>query len=642
MEQLLWTFEEVKRFANHPDTPLRQWALDRLTKRFSQQAGDVVVTMLDDPGRFIAREALDFLAETGETEKYGPILLERLKQATGETFGRLAWTLAKLGYRPALPVILTTFDQAIGNEDLYYLIQALGKFGGPQVRQTLWALLEKASASRNTTPARKNVFTTLFDVDKIASPTYHVTFLVETLLKVGQPEDIPRLVQQYRSWPFQEGYRSPLSAFAAGVEAGRLVEEMNYTAKSDLDTLLDRAEWWLNADLDLSDACFDDLTSAFENKYTGVFEALLAEARRLVKERGDDIAGWQAAWAAGEQLMGYQQRTLCTLLIFQAFVEQPATLLKQRQQEAGLGLGLLAQLSVDQDDQTHLDNAADKTETLLAILAEPREKVLPDIIDRVVALGPEIVPRLVDLFDPEDYGWGAIRLAEVFKRMARAYPGSCDAAIPKLIAAIHDEQGDYLLENCSYALEAIGLAAVEPVIKHLRSAKDMAREIYLTGVLAEIPTESAAQAILLKVKAGKPVDEMGLSALADIGSASAIEPLYRLWKPGGDHILAENLFILCELNGVQKPELPEWRRLVEAEEVRLAKIFAGEFDPGQELKNPADSKQMLMRTWQLQHEKPQSSKILSGQKKTLSKKEQKKRAAQRKGQVKGKKKKHRR
>ena len=84
----------------------------------------------------------------------------------------------------------------------------------------------------------------------------------------------------------------------------------------------------------------------------------------------------------------------------------------------------------------------------------------------------------------------------------------------------------------------------------------MSRQIYLTGVLGEIPVESATQVILEKIEAGESIGEMELGSLADIGSASAIEPLYQMWKPG-DHLLAEFLLILCELNGVQKPELPE-------------------------------------------------------------------------------------
>ena len=54
MEKLLWTFEDVVRFVDHPDRPLRHWALERLTKRFPKQAGDALLVMVDDPDGYIS------------------------------------------------------------------------------------------------------------------------------------------------------------------------------------------------------------------------------------------------------------------------------------------------------------------------------------------------------------------------------------------------------------------------------------------------------------------------------------------------------------------------------------------------------------------------------------------------------------
>ncbi|MBI1881169.1 MAG: hypothetical protein HYR94_23565 [Chloroflexi bacterium] len=615
MEQLLWNFEDVKRFTSHSDAPLRSWAVDRLIKLFPDQAGEVLVTMLDDQGRFIANKTLGFLAKTGEPEKYGPILLEHLQRAAGEHFGRLAMTLAGLGYRPALPVILAYLhqdDQRLDFSEFLSLTHALGEFGGDEARQMLWALLEQARG-----------------------PTEAVSPLMNALLQTAQPEDIPRLIRHYRTLPFDDGWHSPLSAFAATVEAARLVEEIRHEVKNGLSAMLERAEWWLGEPLSLSASCLDDLKQAFDNNYSGLAEILLRELRRLVEERGDDVAGWQAAWAAGERPLGYRRRVLYTLLILAGLAEPSSPDLAQRRRESALGLGLLTQLSIESDDQARLETAADKTEALLAILTQSREHILPEIVERVVALGPEMAPRLIDLLDPEDFGWGTIRIAHVLEHLARLHPGSCDAAISKLIACIHEEQGDYMKQAASTALEAIGPPAVELINKQLRQTRDMSHQIYLTGVLGEIPVESATQVILEKIKAGKPVEEMELSSLTDIGSASAIEPLYRMWKPG-DHLLAEFLLILCELNGVQKPELPEWRRLVEAEEKRLARAMSGEVNLLEGLKNLAGPLPPIP-TWQLEQKKP---KALSDRKNTLSKKEMKKRAAQRKA-VRGKKKKHR-
>jgi hypothetical protein len=54
MEELLWTFEDVVRFVDHPDLPLRRWALERLTKRFPNQTADALLVMVDDPDGYIS------------------------------------------------------------------------------------------------------------------------------------------------------------------------------------------------------------------------------------------------------------------------------------------------------------------------------------------------------------------------------------------------------------------------------------------------------------------------------------------------------------------------------------------------------------------------------------------------------------
>jgi hypothetical protein len=163
-----------------------------------------------------------------------------------------------------------------------------------------------------------------------------------------------------------------------------------------------------------------------------------------------------------------------------------------------------------------------------------------------------------------------VRIMQVIERLARSHPESCDAFIPTLIETINDWQSDYVLEPCSDALQAIGPAAVEWIAPRLYDG-DTASQIYLTYTLAEIPTESAAQAILDWIAENEIVEEMHATSLADIGSPSAIETLYELWEPG-DALLAEQLLILCELNGVQKPELDEWRRLVIAADKRTDQV----------------------------------------------------------------------
>ena len=278
------------------------------------------------------------------------------------------------------------------------------------------------------------------------------------------------------------------------------------------------------------------------------------------------------------------------MLILRALAAHPHRHLLQRTKESILGLALVCQLSLDSDYQACLDASENRTGALLSILGANREHDLSDILRHVAALGPEVGPRLAELLDPDGSGWGAIRIAHAIERIARLHPGACDAAIKVLIEAINDDQGDFIREACSDALEAIGAAAVQPIAQRLRE-DDSARRIYLTSVLGKIPTESAAQAILSWIADGLPVEEMHITSLNDIGSPSAVEPLYALWKQGHhlDRLLAEALLVLCQLHGVRKPELPEWRRVTEAQQFRFSQALAGQMS-GIVLTDSASSK----------------------------------------------------
>jgi hypothetical protein len=615
MEKLLWTIEDVVRFVDHPDRPLRRWALDRLTNRFPEQAGDALLVMVDDPDGYISLVATEFLAKTGNRERYGPVLLERLKEAHGARFGYLAQALARLDHREALPLILQRVQSAgrstkhLDANEFLYLVGALGTFGGEQVRQILWEILDS------------------FPRDRI-----FVDAVMKAVLDAGQPEDIPRLIKLYRSWPSSPYSSRELGVFASAIGADRLAQEMGYAVRNGLEKTLQRAEWWLGRPPELSETCRRNLLGAFGREHRGVFDVLLREAQRLIEERDDDVAEWATAWRAGDRPVGYRREALIVPLILEAFATQAARHQEQRMKESALGLALLCQLSVDRDDQGRLETAEDRAGALLTILSENRQHVLPGIVEQAAGLGPEIVPWLMDRIDPNSFDWGMLRAVETMELLARRYPGSCDPAIPLLIETMNDEQGDYILEACSRTLVAIGPAAVEPIVDHLRD-EDMARQIYLTGVLEEIPTEGAAQGILDWLRDGEPLDEGHIVALAGIGSPSAIEPLYRSWKSGrsDERLLAEYLLVLCELNGIEKPELPTWRRIVEAEEARVERI-TGTMAPsmGGEDSPPERSSPVRLDRRSERTPKQRSTRKPRG----ISKRERKKRAAQRKSQKK--------
>jgi len=620
MEPLLWTLNDVVRFIHHPDRPVRHWALERLTKLFLDQAGDALEEMLDDQDSYITHQAAEYLPRTPDAQRYASLLLERLKQAHGVLFGHVAQVLARLNYRAALPLILERLQpgqEPLDPNEALSIIDALGALGGDEARQALWAILNTLSKDE-----------------------YPVGAVVNALLSTARPEDVDLLAQRYRALPPSKYPGRMMHSFASAVGALRLAQELEYAVKNGFDAAFERARNWLDQEPPLSQACLDDLAAAFGQDHVGVFDILLREARRLIEQRGDDVTGWRVAWEARNRPVGYRQEALLTLLILEAFAAHPSPYAEQRQDESGMGLALLCQLSIDRDDQARLDAAQDKTEMLLTILAEDRQNVLPTVVEQVAALGPDIVPRLIALLNPHRFSWAIVRVAEVIERIAHRYPGSCDAAIPALIEMINDEQGDYSLEACSSALEAIGPAAVGLVAEHMRDDDDTP-QIYLTDVLGNIPTESAAQALITWIEEEGVTDEMQVNSLVDIGSPSAIELLYELWEPG-DYLLSEALLTLCELNGVQKPELPEWRQVVQAQEARRSSmdgLIGSLVGRGEPVSTPHPAEPAL-RMAKPESGPPERFKLRSTRRpKSVSKKEQKKRAAHRKANAKKKRKK---
>ena len=591
MEQLLWSLDDLKRLTRHSDAPVCRWAIERLINLYPTQASDEAVALLACPEHFTFIRAVDYLVKTGDAETYGPILLERLQHTSNQDDSdKLIRALGELGYRPAIPVLLNLLRQPETKlipslrHSFSPLLRALGELGGDEVRRALWPVLEQQ------TPDGEALIPTL-----------------EAIVQVATPDDLPRLIQYYRTlprgrenkrWPFGIDYK-PLLAFANRAQAGRLYEEIESYLDEDIYDAIEQAEWWLSAPPQLSDEFLDELEDAFDHHLKGTFEIFGREAERLLSARGDDVAGWLSAWQAGETLSDYRQRTAFTWIILKEFAALPSTFMTRRRQEAALGLALLCQLSVERDDLAYLEAAADKTAALLEILAAPNEHVLPNIIERVVALGPAIASAVIDRLDADAFDWGAIRLINTVTQLARAYPGSCDAAIPTLIDYLHEDQSDFICEAVGEALRVIGPAAVPLIKRRLRGTTDTTQEIYLTGALGDIPVAGATDLILDKLLAGEEIDEGELMTLGDNGSAAAIEPLYHLWKPG-DYILAEELLVLCLINNVDKPELPEWRRLVQETDERNRNLFLEEIDTESVQETlAASSKLPAIRTWRL-------------------------------------------
>jgi hypothetical protein len=553
MEPLLWTLEQIAGFITHADKPVRRWAAERVTKLFPEQAAGVLVAQLDDSDTYLALRAAEVIGQSGDAARFGPIVLEHLQRAPQVGFAVLAEAAAQLNLSEALPLIVARMrqkDTPFDTNELLRLVRALGRYGqAPAAREALWEA---------------------FTDNRVQSLWGGA--VIEALLSTPRPEELPRLVEAYRALPYN---RRHLSAFGGPAGAHRPIDETGYVLSQGFEAVVARIGDWLGQYLPVSPETRGELREAFSGRRANIFSILLREAQRLTHQRGDDIAGWQAAWAAGEPLTGYRLEAVYTLALLEVFAAAKPVFGEQRQAEAAMGLALLGQLGIDRDDQGCLDAATNELIVLLSILADNRENILPDVLERLVAIGPTILPGLTPLLKPDQYGWGLIHALHVVTRLARRYPGSCDVMAPLIIETMYEGQGDYAMEAASEALEAIGLAAVAPMIQHLNDG-DSSRYIYLTGTLGNIPTQASAQALLDQIPPHEQPEEMEVVNFADTGSAIGIAPLYKLSKRyPDDPVLAESLLVLCELNGVTRPELPHWRDIVAAEDARVAKIIAG-------------------------------------------------------------------
>lgn len=569
MEPLLWTFEEIAGFVTHPDKPVRRWAQDRLLGLFPERAPEVLAAQLGDADFYLALRAADVIGGSGDAARYGPIVLDTMQRVSDTHFGALAEAAAHLGLAEALPLIVAQsrrqdipFDV---NAWFLRLTRALGRYGhAPEARQRLWELLSEARAHPLWAGA-----------------------VIEALLYAARPDEVPRLVKGYRALPFN---RRTLRSFGGPAGARRTIDETGYVLSQGFDAVVDRIYGWLGRSLPVSPDTYVRLRSAFAKPRINIFTILLGEVRRLMRERGDTIAAWHAAWEAGAELVGYRRQAVYTLALLEALAAERPVGGEQRQAEAAMGLALLAQLGVDRDDQGRLETTTDELIMLLAILTENRENILPTVTDQLVEMGPAVLPGLVPLLTPENYGWGATRALQIVTRLARRHPGSCDVLIPFIIEMIFEGQGDFACEAAAEALVAIGPAAVAPMIRHLDD-DDVTRNIYLTGTLGEIPTEASAQALLERVPMDEEPDEMEIINLVDTGSIIALEPLYRLAKRyQDDPFLTEALLVLCALHGVNKPELSQWRELVAAEDERMDALIV---KPDRQLPTLAETKDIL-------------------------------------------------
>ena len=568
MENIIWALDDLVPFIKHPDGVVRHWVADYLNKHYPHQAGPFVLDLLDDEENFASWKAITLLEKTGEGEKYGPPLLEVFKQGQNQNLWHIAEALAKLAYEPAIPALInhihTKKESATHKKYLPSFIErivaSLAQFKGEDIRQALWDFLQNH-------PDSLGGWISLFEV--------------------ALPEDIPNLIAHYRTKVDKDNHH--LSRLAQHWDLSDLFFGLQQDIEYEVDPaeMLETSEWYLETPLNLSQKFLTSFDNIVRRKFAGFYPIAATELRQHLEKQGHDIESWFQTWQNGGDLRAYQRRIVLALSILDAFAQQPRAKLSQRIEEGCFGLSLFMAALTDKDEVTYIEQAEDKLTAVLSLLTTRREQVSDIVVEQAVAQGKAIIPPLIEVLDRKEPSYSTVRALQALEKLAEQNPADCEPAIPAIMALLNRDQWDDICELIGTSLATIGPAAVPALQRDLRQTDDSTRQIYFTGALGDIGTESCAKFLVDVINSGAVVEEIHLIALLDTGSAEAIVPLYTLWQQDTeDRLLAEHLLILCQLHGIDKPEIAIWREISEREHQRqneLMDMFSAEGDITEEV-----------------------------------------------------------
>ncbi len=432
------------------------------------------------------------------------------------------------------------------------VVEAVGYYPDATARSALWQFMERYR-----------------DDDRLAYTAF------QGLMRQTDPTTLTHLVQLYASLePGEESWWHVILALAEPVGLDRLTQEVASLLADDPDEALFLVDDWLQQEIPYSDIFEEAYDEAAGQEYAGLLPHLLAEFERVGAACGDDLPAWQAEWPSGQPPDGYGWRMGYAHQLLRLLAEHPPKHRTQYRRAVALGLALLAQAMIDQNDEAQLrttSNELIRQAVLLNILGSPRPNVLPDVVSQVAALGPGIMPHLIDILQGEHF-WAWPRTLQVIAELAQTNPGATEAAIPAILDLIDEGQSDYVLEPVEMALVAIGLAVIAPAAARLGQV-DYVYDIYICSTLANIPTPASANALLSYIASKPAMEEHEAEVLADLGHPAAIPFLRDRFDWRDDPLLCTVLYKLALLNGYTGPELAEWRAVAVADYTEFMRHF---------------------------------------------------------------------
>lgn len=93
--ETIWTFEDLRLLSRHNDPDVREWAMERVSLIYPQEAGSVAAVLLEDKEEAVVIEAVDHFLQYPDNA-YREVLLNSYKKSSGRLAGRLAAAMVKL------------------------------------------------------------------------------------------------------------------------------------------------------------------------------------------------------------------------------------------------------------------------------------------------------------------------------------------------------------------------------------------------------------------------------------------------------------------------------------------------------------------------------------------------------------------
>ncbi len=543
--QRLWTLEDYQGYLKHSDPLLRYWAMSRIEEQYPSQAAESFVGLLTDPDPYLQSTAARAIMASGDN-RYEPALTAVFPESEGFVRNWFMSALGKLRSPALLPHLLAELENAPAHCPpepqmlaLRSVLEALGYYPDEAARSALWQFVEHYRED-----------------DRLTYTAF------EGLLRFADPATLPRLIQRYGHLRprAEEAWQHALIALAQVVGIDHLTRDMMGAMLDDPEEALWLLDEWFEQDIVYSESFEEAFYERAAEDYAGLLPHILTELEQVAAAQGDDLPAWLEAWRTTERPNGYRWRMLYTHQVLAALAKYPPSRQKQYQEAVALGLVLLGQARADQNDEAILQSASNeliRQATLLNILASPRQNVMPDVITQVAALGPGVVPHLIDILTSGPF-WAVIRALAVLTEIARAHPGEAEAAILPVLNLINADQSDYILEPAVEALLAIGPGVIAPAAARL-GLVDYVYDIYVSSALSNIPTAASAWALLSYIGQKQSLEEYEAEALSDLGHAEAIPFLRDNYDWSGDPILCTVLYKLALLNDYTGPELAEWQ-----------------------------------------------------------------------------------